>query len=296
MAKPTDEARLAVLIDADNASAQHLERLLVEIAKYGTATVRRAYGDWTNTQLAKWKDELLKYSVQPIQQFSYTTGKNSTDSALIIDAMDLLHGETVDGFCLVSSDSDFTRLAARIREQGLMAYGFGQMKTPKPFVAACTKFIYVENLGGPKAAPQPATKTRPEATAAAPKAKPATTRAASAAAATAKTKPAAAPKTTATPEPAATKAKPPLQGDPELANLLSEAVETAADDDGWANFSSVGQNLSRLASDFDSRTWGYAKLTDLLKAHPSYEVVSRSPGNGKPKVSVVRSKPSKATK
>jgi len=283
MAKPTDEARLAVLIDADNASAQHLERLLVEIAKYGTATVRRAYGDWTNTQLAKWKDELLKYSVQPIQQFSYTTGKNSTDSALIIDAMDLLHGETVDGFCLVSSDSDFTRLAARIREQGLMAYGFGQMKTPKPFVAACTKFIYVENLGGPKAAPQPATKTKPEATASAPKAKPATTRATSAAAT--KTKPAAAP------EPAATKAKPPLQGDPELAKLLSEAVETAADDDGWANFSSVGQNLSRLASDFDSRTWGYAKLTDLLKAHPDYDVVSRSPGNGKPKVSVVRSKP-----
>jgi hypothetical protein len=287
MADSTHEARLAVLIDADNASAQHIERLLVEIAKYGTATVRRAYGDWTSTQLAKWKPELLEHSVQPIQQFAYTVGKNSTDSALIIDAMDLLHGGTVDGFCLVSSDSDFTRLAARIREQGLMAYGFGQMKTPKPFVAACTKFVYVENLAGPEATPQPATKTKPEANAVA-KTKPGATRATSAAAT--KAKPVAAP------EAAAAKAKPPLQGDPKLTKLLSEAVETGADDDGWANFSSVGQNLSRLASDFDSRTWGYAKLTDLLKAHPGYDVVSRSPGNGKPKVSVVRSKPSKTTK
>ncbi|WP_291382247.1 NYN domain-containing protein [Demequina sp.] len=266
MAKPTDEARLAVLIDADNASAQHLERLLVEIAKYGTATVRRAYGDWTSTQLAKWKPVLLAHSVQPIQQFGYTTGKNSTDSALIIDAMDLLHGGTVDGFCLVSSDSDFTRLAARIREQGLMAYGFGQKKTPKPFVAACTKFVYVENLGGAEAAPKAAAAPEAKAT----KAKPA-----------------------ATPEGTAAKAKPALKGDTKLDRLLSEAVETSADDDGWANLSSVGQNLSRLASDFDSRSWGFAKLTDLLKAHPGYDVQSRSPGDGKPKVSVVRSKPRK---
>ena len=269
MAKPTNETRLAVLIDADNASAQHLERLLIEIAKYGTATVRRAYGDWTSTQLAKWKTELLEHSVQPIQQFSYTTGKNSTDSALIIDAMDLLHGDTVDGFCLVSSDSDFTRLAARIREQGLMAYGFGQLKTPKPFVAACTKFVYVENLASKEVATKET--TTPSATTGATAATTATT-------------------TTAT------KTKPSLKGDTKLANLLSEAVEAAADDDGWARLGSVGSNLSRLASDFDTRTWGYAKLTDLLKAHPSYDVVSRSPGDGKPKVSVVRSKPRKTTK
>jgi uncharacterized LabA/DUF88 family protein len=262
MAKPTDEARIAVLIDADNASAQHLERLLVEIAKYGTATVRRAYGDWTSSQLAKWKPELLAHSVQPIQQFAYTTGKNSTDSALIIDAMDLLHGGTVDGFCLVSSDSDFTRLAARIREQGLMAYGFGQRKTPKPFVAACTKFIYVENLGGKEvAAKETATPSAKTGTSAA------------AAPTTAK--------------------KPSLKGDTKLDNLLSEAVEASADDDGWAHLGAIGSNLSRLASDFDTRTWGYAKLTDLLKAHPSYDVQSRSPGDGKPKVSVVRSKPRK---
>jgi uncharacterized LabA/DUF88 family protein len=272
MAKPTDESRLALLIDADNASAQHLERLLVEIAKYGTATVRRAYGDWTSTQLAKWKPELLTHSVQPMQQYAYTTGKNSTDSALIIDAMDLLHSGTVDGFCLVSSDSDFTRLAARIREQGLMAYGFGQKKTPKPFVAACTKFVYVENLGGADDAPSSAT-TKPAATrtsTTAPKAKPA-----------------------AAPEATATKAKPAFKGEPQLDKLLSEAVKTAADDDGWAHLGSVGSNLSRLSSDFDSRTWGYPKLTDLLKAHPGYDVVSRSPGDGKPKVSVVRSKPRK---
>lgn len=264
MATPTHETRLAVLIDADNASAQHLERLLVEIAKYGTATVRRAYGDWTSSQLAKWKPELLAHSVQPIQQFAYTTGKNSTDSALIIDAMDLLHGGTVDGFCLVSSDSDFTRLAARIREQGLMAYGFGQRKTPKPFVAACTQFIYVENLGGAEDAPMPATAP---STAAAPKAKPAVTLAAT-----------------------VTKAKPALKGNTKLAKLLSEAVDTAADDDGWAHLGAVGSNLSRLASDFDTRTWGYARLTDLFKAHPNYDVELRSPGDGKAKVSYVKRK------
>src|SRR5660397_134068 len=154
---------LAVLIDADNAQASVIAELLSEIANYGTATVKRAYGDWTTQNLAGWKDVLHTYAIQPIQQFRYTTGKNSTDSALIIDAMDLLHGGTVDGFCLVSSDSDFTRLAARIREQGLMAYGFGQRKTPKPFVAACTQFVYVENLAGADAAPKPT--ATPEATA-----------------------------------------------------------------------------------------------------------------------------------
>ena len=153
----------------------------------------------------------------------------------------------------MSSDSDFTRLAARIREQGLMAYGFGQRKTPQPFVAACTKFVYVENLGGAESAPKPA----------------------------------------ATPEATVTKATPALKGDTKLDKFLSEAVETAADDDGWAHLGSIGSNLSRLASDFDTRTWGYAKLTDLLKAHPGYDVQSRSPGDGKPKVSVVRSKPRK---
>src|ERR1700739_4893169 len=139
-------ARLAVLIDADNAQASITEALLAEVAKYGTAHVKRAYGDWTSTNLKGWKDQLLSQSIQPIQQFAYTRGKNSTDSAMVIDAMDLLYSGRFDGFCLVSSDSDFTRLAGRLRESGLTVYGFGERKTPKAFVAACDKFIYIENL------------------------------------------------------------------------------------------------------------------------------------------------------
>src|SRR5215813_4588982 len=139
-------ARLAVLIDADNAQPGIIEQLLAEVAKYGTAHVKRAYGDWTGTNLKGWKDQLLAQSIQPIQQFAYTSGKNATDSAMVIDAMDLLYSGRFDGFCLVSSDSDFTRLAARLRESGMTVYGFGERKTPKPFVAACDKFIYVENL------------------------------------------------------------------------------------------------------------------------------------------------------
>lgn len=140
---------LAVLIDADNAQASVIADLLAEVARYGTATVKRAYGDWTTQNLVGWKDVLHVHAVQPVQQFRYTTGKNATDSALIIEAMDLLHGGKVDGFCLVSSDSDFTRLATRIREAGLSVYGFGEKKTPQPFVAACDKFIYTEILKKP---------------------------------------------------------------------------------------------------------------------------------------------------
>lgn len=224
------EARLAVLIDADNARATHISQLLVEVARFGRASVRRAYGDWTSTQLTSWKAELLQHSIQPIQQFSYTTGKNATDSSLIIDAMDLLHAGNLDGFCLVSSDSDFTRLAARIREDGKVVYGFGERKTPKPFVAACDTFIYVENL-------TVATTTKP-----------------------------------------ATVAPPRLQSDPFLDNLLAEAVDAAAGDDTWANLGAVGSNLTRLASDFDSRTWGFAKLKDLFVAHPDYVVQSKPNG------------------
>jgi uncharacterized LabA/DUF88 family protein len=148
MAAPNRVARLAILIDADNANPERLPKLLAEIAKLGNASVRRAYGNWTSGHLGGWKNGLLTHSITPIQQFNYTTGKNATDSALIIDAMDLMYGGHLDGFCIVSSDSDFTRLAARIREQGLTVYGFGERKTPQAFVAACDKFVYVENLGG----------------------------------------------------------------------------------------------------------------------------------------------------
>jgi len=140
------QLKLAVLVDADNTQATIVEGLLAEIAKYGIASVKRIYGDWTSTNLRSWKDKLLEYAIQPVQQFAYTSGKNATDSAMIIDAMDLLYTENLDGFCVVSSDSDFTRLAARLREDGKLVLGFGQKKTPKPFVAACDKFIYTEIL------------------------------------------------------------------------------------------------------------------------------------------------------
>ncbi len=145
MPSPSSD-KLAVLIDADNAQASIASELLAEVARYGTATVKRAYGDWTTVNLSGWKETLHNLAIQPIQQFRFTVGKNATDSALIIDAMDLLHGRTVDGFCLVSSDSDFTRLATRIREAGYAVYGFGEKKTPKPFVAACDKFVFTEIL------------------------------------------------------------------------------------------------------------------------------------------------------
>jgi len=140
------QAKLAVLIDADNTQPAIIEGLLDEVAKYGIASVKRIYGDWTSTNLRSWKDRLLEYAIQPIQQFSYTSGKNATDSAMIIDAMDLLYTEKLDGFCVVSSDSDFTRLAARLRESGRIVYGFGEKKTPRAFVSVCDKFVYTEIL------------------------------------------------------------------------------------------------------------------------------------------------------
>ena len=145
------QARLAVLIDADNAQADLIVPLLAEIAKLGVAHVKRIYGDWTKPHLASWKEKLNEHAIQPIQQFAYTTGKNATDSALIIDAMDLLYAEKFDGFCLISSDSDFTRLAARLRESGMVVYGFGEKKTPRAMIAACDRFLYVEVLREPAA-------------------------------------------------------------------------------------------------------------------------------------------------
>src|SRR5215469_12661204 len=156
-------ARLAVLIDADNAQSGIIDGLLAEVARYGTAHVKRAYGDWTGTSLKGWKDRLLAQSIQPIQQFAYTTGKNATDSAMVIDAMDLLYSGRFDGFCLVSSDSDFTRLAGRLRESGLTVYGFGERKTPKAFVSACDKFVYIENLLHPDSGTSGRSETVPSA-------------------------------------------------------------------------------------------------------------------------------------
>ncbi|MGH3924200.1 MAG: NYN domain-containing protein, partial [Pseudonocardiaceae bacterium] len=236
-------AKLAVLIDADNAQSTITEALLAEVAKYGTAHVKRAYGDWTGTSLRGWKDQLLAQSIQPIQQFAYTSGKNATDAAMVIDAMDLLYSGRFDGFCIVSSDSDFTRLAARLRESGLTVYGFGERKTPKPFVAACDKFIYIENLTYTQSA-------------------------------TAPIDPALKPK-------AVTSAAQ-LKGDTVLVNQLRNTVEAASDDDGWASLASVGNIITKQHPDFDSRNYGYAKLSDLMAATTLFELDRRSPGDGKP--------------
>jgi uncharacterized LabA/DUF88 family protein len=244
-------ARLAVLIDADNAQPSITEGLLAEVAKYGTAHVKRAYGDWTGTSLKGWKDQLLSQSIQPIQQFAYTTGKNATDAAMVIDAMDLLYSERFDGFCIVSSDSDFTRLAARLRESGLTVYGFGERKTPKPFVAACDKFIYVENLTHPDSAIA--------ASDAAPRSKPTTSAAQ-------------------------------LKRDAALVNQLRNAVEAASDDDGWASLAAVGHLITNQQPDFDSRNYGYAKLSDLIAATTLFELDRRSPGDGKAAIIYARDK------
>jgi uncharacterized LabA/DUF88 family protein len=247
-------ARLAVLIDADNAQPSIIDGLLAEIAKYGTAHVKRAYGDWTGTSLKGWKDHLLAQSIQPIQQFAYTRGKNATDAAMVIDAMDLLYSGRFDGFCIVSSDSDFTRLAARIRESGLTVYGFGERKTPKPFVAACDKFIYIENLAYDEAIAAPVGEVaRPVARASAAQ----------------------------------------LKGDAALVTLLRNAVEAASDDDSWAPLAGVGQIITNQRPDFDSRTYGYAKLSDLIDATTLFEVERRSLGDGKPANIYVRDKRSR---
>ena len=240
--------QLAVLIDADNAQASLVEPLLAEITKYGTASVKRIYGDWTTPNLGSWKTTLLEHSIQPIQQFRYTVGKNATDSALIIDAMDLLHSGRFAGFCLVSSDSDFTRLASRIREEGLLVYGFGERKTPKPFVSACDKFIFVEVL-----AAQLTLATPDKANAM-----------------SGKTEPAA---QTATTEPIPGKK---LRMDTRLVNLFRSAIEATSDDDGWAGLGPVGSNIVKQAPEFDSRNYGYQKLSELASAIGLFDVDRKS--------------------
>jgi len=236
--------KLAVLIDADNAQPGIAEGLLAEVAKYGTAHVKRAYGDWTSHHLKGWKDRLLTQSIQPIQQFGYTSGKNATDSAMIIDAMDLLYSGRFDGFCIVSSDSDFTRLAARIRESGLIVYGFGERKTPEPFVAACDKFIYTEILTAKPDEEQPLMPRTPAQ----------------------------------------------LKQDSGLINLLRNAIDAASDDEGWAGLGGVGSIITKQRPNFDSRSYGYGKLSELMSAIDLFELDRRSPGEDRPKAIYVRNK------
>lgn len=243
-----DNLKLAVLIDADNASADIIEPLLEEIAKYGIASVKRIYGDWSSG-LHKWKAALLPHAILPVQQFAYTKGKNATDMAMVIDAMDLLYSNTFDGFCIVSSDSDFTRLASRIRANGLMVYGFGQQKTPEAFRKACDKFIYTELFHNTK-------KNEPAKKAPNTPAKNASNKKIDASNHVAKI-------------------------DGALINLLYKAVKEHLDDAGWAGLGAIGSYINKVNSDFDPRNYGFSKLSDLMKSLDQFETQAE---NGQLKV------------
>ena len=215
-----DSTRLAVLIDADNTSAKLIVEMFEELASYGTITVKRAYGDWTNPHLNGWRDVLLGNAISPQQQFAYTYGKNATDSALIIDAMDLLYSGNVEGFAIVSSDSDFTPLATRLRESGKRVIGVGQRKTPKAFVEACERFVFLDVLAGDSNAGESVKDDQPR----------------------------------------------PIQS-----VLIKALNKVDTDDEDWASLSTVGSHLNRTDPSFDPRSYGFAKLSDLVKAQPFVE-------------------------
>ncbi len=271
MTKPRtkDVDRLAVLIDADNMSPKVIERLLTEVAKYGNANVKRAYGDWTTDNLGGWKEKLNRFAIQPMQQFRYTKGKNSSDSALIIDAMDLLYSGVFDGFCIVSSDSDFTRLACRIREAGLIVYGFGDRRTAEPFVKACDRFIFVENLDGlatpmkavvaPSSPDEPLLVAEPELV----------SEFAATAASDSGRSQHAVPSLPALKAAAAAKAQFPRQ-------LIESAYEAATPERDWISPSLLAQKLLRLSPSFDTRAYGYRNLTELIKACGLFETQMRA--------------------
>lgn len=241
MSSTPPQRRFAVLIDADNVSAKALEGLLAEVANYGTAMVKRIYGDWTQPSLNSWKAMLLEHAIQPIQQFRYTTGKNATDSALIIDAMDLLYEGKLDGFCLVSSDSDFTRLASRIREEGLMVIGFGERKTPRAFVTACDRFVHTDILRG---AASPDDDDDDGDT-----------------------------------KGGRTGGKLPI--DDKLIDLLRWAVRASDDEEGWADLGTVGAKVMAQQPDFDARSYGHSKLSSLVEATDAFEIERETSKNGR---------------
>ena len=232
MVQPND--LLAVLVDADNVPPAKIGAVLAEVARFGTASVKRVYGDWTKPNLSSWKPVASEHVIQPMQQFANTIGKNATDSALIIDAMDLLYTRRFRGFCIVSSDSDFTRLASRIREEGVIVYGFGERKTPEAFRNACDRFTYLDVLDEAAA----------ESTAA-----------------------------------ALTRVPPPkLRSDTKLISGLRISVTTASGEDGRANLATVGQLMRKQQPDFDSRNWGYTKLSDLVRATELFLIETRPAG------------------
>jgi uncharacterized LabA/DUF88 family protein len=234
------ELRLAVLIDADNISYSNIKAMMEEIAKYGTPTFKRIYGDWTKPTLAGWKTVLLENAISPVQQYSYTIGKNSSDSALIIDAMDILYSGRVDGFCIVSSDSDFTRLATRLREAGMKVFGIGEKKTPPAFIASCNKFIYLEILKA-EITQEPLKTT------------------------TVKT---------------SVKATIPTVStiDKGLVKLIADSINDIAEEDGWVFLGVLGNLILKKQPDFDPRNYGYKKLIDLIRDIHEFEIDRRASG------------------
>ncbi|QOD62352.1 NYN domain-containing protein [Polaribacter haliotis] len=243
------DIKLAVLIDGDNIPSAYVKEMMEEIAKYGNPTIKRIYGDWTKPHLSKWKNMLLENAITPIQQYGYTTGKNATDSAMIIDAMDILYSEKVDGFCLVSSDSDFTRLATRLREAGMKVYGLGEKKTPNPFIVACDKFIYIEILK------QEASENEEESTEIEKN----------------------------------TKNKYDKITQKEI-KFIASTIEDVADDDGWAFLGDVGSLLQKKQPNFDSRNYGFQKLTPLIKSINNFEIEKRDTSKGRLKLIYVKIK------
>lgn len=232
------EDKLAVLIDADNVSYSNIKEMLEEIAKNGTPTIKRIYADWTQPRLVGWKNVLLENAITPIQQYSYTSGKNSSDSALIIDAMDILYSEKVNGFCIVSSDSDFTRLATRLREAGMNVIGFGEKKTPKPFISACNKFIYLEILKAEKSASKMTTKMNHEPN----------------------------------------REETDSRVDTETIRIITESVNDLADETGWAFLGSLGHYILKKKPDFDPRNYGFPKLLPLIKNINLFDIDYRETG------------------
>ena len=297
MAADAHSKKLAVLIDADNASPNMAQLLLAEIAKFGTAHVKRAYADWTSPNMRTWKEQLLGNSIQPIQQFAYTTGKNATDAAMVIDAMDLLYTGRFDGFCIVTSDSDFTRLAGRLRESGLVVYGFGEKKTPQSLIKACDQFTYFENLRASAENSTEAGATHPPLRVYPSSPKP--TAATVAGPSNPRLRRSSQPSSTAQPPAPGlgdNEAMDDQQQTPQakrrrvedgadatrLPLLVLRAIRTVAEDDGWAALAPMGHILTKWEPEFDPRDYGYERLSHLLRDAPMLEMEKRMPGGGKP--------------
>ena len=256
----TKDLRLAVLIDADNVPYSNIKGMLEEIAKYGNPTFKRIYADWTKPTVSGWKSVLLEYAITPIHQYSYTTGKNATDSAMIIDAMDILYSGRVDGFCIISSDSDFTRLATRLREAGMRVFGFGEKKTPTAFISACDKFIYIEILAKDKASEEEVlipSKAKPKSN-------------------------------SATPEANGKQPISPITRN--LVKLISDSINDLADESGWTFLGDLGNLLLKKQPNFDARNYGFNKLVLLLKSLKQFEVEKRDTGKGNVKNFYVKTK------